>query len=819
MLGVNWGDFFFKVKQWLIFDGVFEMAPHPMYSIGYAGYYGASLITGSYVVFFASVVAHIMQFLFLVSVENPHIEKTYEKPPSFDEVVRINKEKVSQSSELGVHIFKSTIKQKSSTPDFESTTENSIKALSKDLIGINNFSLFRSVDFLLALLIFYGFIVPLVFSFLLNGFPGVHQILLNFATVNCVFWIIVRSVGIGFVLKSQSKSQWWTKWFIKRGESSDFAFQCWKTLYNTSIVMTYTSFISIAFLAYKYSGGTPLALHIYNNEQLQDTIFRQTIGFLLLGLQIWCTNSIYESIGSFGWYYGDYFVPLTTEKSRKLIYKGIYRYLNNPDEVIGQSAFFGLSLISGSWLVFALALLLQISLWALYIIVVAPHMKKIYGEQIRTDSGVTKSLKRVIQEAKFNKIFSTEPEKENDFTNGNSKSDNTIDNDSSQFGGFWVSKKGVELEHNTKNVKKTKKPGHMYKLSTSSITDFVNETRELFKNTKEKITGNIISNDAQDIENLSCYKFNLKKDGIIPTEESNITYDLGEPIYIDWEAPETHSRKDWIGIYKITSNFFSHISTVSSKGNYVYIHPDNELLAEFIKGDCVFTGNATHIKKPTSSEGDKINEPQIKTYCGNAVFSGDALPWDEGTYEMRLHHGTTHFVIATSKPFEIKAKKPSLSDENFALEAVSETFLKILNQCLSVIVTKKTPMSNSGTEMCENCKKKCSNREELNENCLECENQLFVNTTEIIEPLKGLDDTVGIADGLDEKIAKRLAGCIKSYFNMEYSYEVLVIAAQNNMTVRDVCLHIYNGRKALDDFNRMQTMSLLSPSIPSTPKM
>ncbi|OMJ17185.1 Phosphatidylethanolamine N-methyltransferase, partial [Smittium culicis] len=69
-------DYDFYVKQWLIFDGVFEMAPHPMYSIGYAGYYGASLITGSYVVFFASVVAHIMQFLFLISVENPHIEKT-----------------------------------------------------------------------------------------------------------------------------------------------------------------------------------------------------------------------------------------------------------------------------------------------------------------------------------------------------------------------------------------------------------------------------------------------------------------------------------------------------------------------------------------------------------------------------------------------------------------------------------------------------------------------------------------------------------------------------------------------------------------------
>eukprot|EP00494_Astrolonche_serrata_P032140 UN32409 len=50
-----------------------------MYTVGYAWYYGFSLIVGDYTCLFLSIVAHAGQLLFLVYVEDPHMEKLYGK--------------------------------------------------------------------------------------------------------------------------------------------------------------------------------------------------------------------------------------------------------------------------------------------------------------------------------------------------------------------------------------------------------------------------------------------------------------------------------------------------------------------------------------------------------------------------------------------------------------------------------------------------------------------------------------------------------------------------------------------------------------------
>ncbi|CRK47939.1 hypothetical protein BN1723_020438, partial [Verticillium longisporum] len=87
------------------------------------------------------------------------------------------------------------------------------------------------------------------------------------------------------------------------------------------MVMCYTSFVAACWKMYStpedWNYGWVLLWHV--------------LGAGLVALQIWTAVSVYESLGEFGWFFGDFFY----DHQAKLTYTSIYRFLNNPERVFG----------------------------------------------------------------------------------------------------------------------------------------------------------------------------------------------------------------------------------------------------------------------------------------------------------------------------------------------------------------------------------------------------------------------------------------------------------------------------------------------------
>ncbi len=495
-----WGDFFFLVDQDLTFDGVFEMAPHPMYSVGYAGYYGISMMAASYTMLFSSLAAHALQFAFLMFVENPHIEKTYSSPKS---------EKRTLANE--------DVKERTNM------SENN------DLILLHNFDIFRIADFSLLVLILY--------TAFFTTFTPSSPLCVSIIVAHALLWRLFHSGFLGFMLAGESQNKLWTRRYLKFGQSQRDAWKQWKSFYNISFCMCQVSFAAACYKTYS----------LPSEWTYRMVMLRHTVGCLLIVLQIWTSISIYESLGQYGWFYGDFFL----EKEEKLTYSGIYRYLNNPERLLGCTGLWGSALITSSKAIFALAAISQGLQLLVFQFVERPHMQKLYGKQIRQDAGVTKNFKRAIPKevlGSVDRMFADSVEIVEDF-----------------------------LEQATPKLH-------------AGVQSVVKDTRVFLGQYPARLTITRVSDDLANYDQ-SAYKLNLGKG----KGSDTVSYQYGEHIHVKWNAPANHSVKDWIGIYRVADNESREVTKISSRGRWSAVdkdgygmHGTGVLIAEREGGEIIF---------------------------------------------------------------------------------------------------------------------------------------------------------------------------------------------------------------------------------------
>jgi phosphatidylethanolamine N-methyltransferase len=633
-----WGDFFYLIDQELTFDGVFEMAPHPMYSVGYAGYYGISMMAASYSVLFISIIAHAAQFAFLVYVENPHIEKTYNPPPP-----RKREQPISQSDFQNADATaprKEGLEWEPSSEADPFPTLQTPPLAVHNLMGLGNLDLFRTTD--MSVLLLQGSMIALTAA---TPSTPLYQALF---VLQAIFWRLWYSVGLGIILNKQSNKKMWTRHFVKYGESKEEAWRQWKGMYHLSMTMCYASFIAASWKMYSLPTDWGYGL----------VLLKHVLGASFIALQVWTSVSIYESLGEFGWFFGDFFF----DQAPKLTYSGIYRYLNNPERIIGLAGVWGAVLITGSLSIFCIALLSHFLTLGFIRLVEQPHMQKLYGRNLRAEAGLTKSIRRSLPPP-FKKL------------QGN------------------VDKVFGETSHFVEEFLEAARP----KLA-AGVGTIVRDTTAFFSQyptrlTLTRLAPDLAGHDPRDysitIEGTASTALpsdlTTGKEGLsarFPRERTDtyqpLMFEYGAPIKVKWTAPLNHSKSDWIGLYMVADNASREVTRVSSAGRWIATSPNEYESGPGDKGILVSNELVSGEKREDGSTRDYLR--------GEMIFEGDQLWWTQGVFEFRYHHDGKHNVMAISLPFETRIgrfdEEEVTQDNNGILRsAVEQALLPVVRNC------------------------------------------------------------------------------------------------------------------------------------------
>lgn len=287
-----WGDFFFTLHDCnLVFEGVFNLFPHPMYTAGYAGYYAAALFTRSYTVLFVSLLAHILQLTFLTFVEQPHIDKIYPKP----QVSKIDDTPITDESSPSTAFI-------AGIPAMPVVAALTAVCATLTLVGASGH-------------VSSGFVILLV-----------------------IIWRLMHWGACAALLgKSSDKTEanMWMRLYGKK-QSKPKAYSSWQHVYLTSYMINHALFVVAALT---------LESHAASSSWMKwwSHILGGLTAIGIGGMSAW---SAWREIGWFGFYYGDFFV---TPGNRELVNVGPYRYVSHPEVTIGYLVYYGVATMMQSW--------------------------------------------------------------------------------------------------------------------------------------------------------------------------------------------------------------------------------------------------------------------------------------------------------------------------------------------------------------------------------------------------------------------------------------------------------------------------------------
>ncbi|KAI8895281.1 phospholipid methyltransferase-domain-containing protein [Globomyces pollinis-pini] len=732
-----WGSFFFYMDTSKSdTDSFYGRIPHPMYSVGYIGYYGMALITQSYIVLFASLASHIAQIAFLYIIERPHAKKINKRYTDHSNMNHLTLDQYDHDKEYArlLHLY-----------------------FDHGMIVFKNINIFRTGDLLTLFIVFY----TLFSSFSVGPINSTYTYIYYIGQP--IFWRIIHTYGLGAILHLQKTNKFWTRRFIRHGEGLREAFHHWKILFNLTLTMSYVSFVICSYRCY----------FLPSDFGTDGILLRHTIGILFIALHCWITVSVYQVIGPLGWFHGDYFIE-SLQFRYKMKRTGIYKYLDHP--LLFTFSCWGMVLICSSWSLLWITVFGQVSHGLFFWFVEQPHLKSLASNIEYTEPQPLQAINSMPKNDSFETLYSTEL--------NHRKSRSRVSSVMESLSDSYASSDNPNQSYNP-----SPSPGTNSPLSTGYVREtlklVVQELEDMLDTAKPHVQAMVqktqrgvvnLANAARLEESLPPSELPLHLYSLTftkPADDSGIVrYQIGEPIEIQFTGcRERMKRKDWIGIYAIDQNFDTNITTSSCKTRWRYASggskfiptsiittDDTTLFSKSTTGTRMF-GETPIILRPSSESG-------LRVVQGTLLFSKQQVPWELGTYTFRYHHDGKYNVLAISKPFEIVLTVPEHINPYMN---VLETLKPVIERCLD-LTTDDEPL-------------------EVTEGMLE---RLLVPTG-LIQSGNFFSITIVPLLKYRTQVAKRIVYCVFVLYRVEFSTS----AIESMYSIEMLAERIQNAQKLL----------------------